>query len=92
MQERAAGAVDGAGVFAVERQDVARLAGRIVEVDVGQALPAAANAGDFDALGGAAVNDVFDDGVETGNITASGENADSTGSHGYSTIVSHGRI
>jgi hypothetical protein len=35
---------------------------------------------------------VFDDGVETGNITASGENADSAGSHGYSTIVSHGPV
>ena len=57
------------------------LLGRIVEVEMGEALPAAANAGDFDALVGAAVDDVLDDGVETGNITASGENADSTGGH-----------
>ena len=45
MQPRAAGAVDGAGVLAVERNDVARDAGGIVEIEVGEPFPAAPDTG-----------------------------------------------
>ena len=44
VQVGAAGAVDGAGILAIERQNVAGAAGGVVQIDVGQALPSAADA------------------------------------------------
>ena len=66
VEEGAAGAVDGTGDEAVEGQDVAALAFVVVEVEVGQALPAAADADDFGFDFGGAVGDFLDHRVETG--------------------------
>src|SRR5262249_42153451 len=43
VQIGAAGAVDGAGVFAIEGQNVAGAAGRVLQIDVRQTLPSFAN-------------------------------------------------
>ncbi len=83
VQIGAAGAVDGAGVLAIERQNVAGPAGGVVEVDMGQALPAAANADDFAADFTSTVNHRFDHGIQSRNIAAARENADSFCSHEY---------
>ena len=44
-----------------ERQDVARFAGGILQIDVGQTFPAAADADDFAIVFGAAVDHSLDD-------------------------------
>jgi hypothetical protein len=87
VQERAAGAVDGAGVEGVQRQDVARFAFGVVEVQVGQALPAATNADHFGAHLDPAVSHLFDDRVEAGDVAAACEDNDSLG-HALSWVQS----
>ena len=77
----AAGAVDGAGVLAIQRQDVAGAAGRILQVDVGQAFPAAADADDFAADFAATVDHRLDHGIQTRDVAAARENTDTLRSH-----------
>ena len=76
MQIGAAGAVDGARVVAIERQNVAAAAGDVVQVHVGQRLPAAAQADDFAADLARSIDHCLDDGIQTGDIAATGQNAD----------------
>ena len=75
VEVRAAGPVDGPGVQAVKRADVleVRLGAR---PHVGESLPAAAQAGHLEAELAGAIDHALDDGVEAGNVAASGEDAD----------------
>ena len=84
MQVGAAGAVDGAGVLAIQRQHVARAAGRILQVDVGQPFPAAANADHLAANFASTVHHRLDHGIQTRNVAAARENTDTLRSHEYS--------
>ena len=84
MQPRAAGAVYGARVLPVERDDVAGDAGRIVEIDVGQTFPTAADPGDFGADRAAAVHNCLNNGIQPRDVAATGENADSFLAHNRS--------
>ena len=70
-----AGAIDRPRVAPVERPQVVgvELAARL---DVGQALPAAADADDLDAELGGAVGDALDDGVEARHVAAAREHPD----------------
>ena len=61
VQQGAAGAVDGARVVAVQRQNIAFFAGRIVEIEMRQALPAAADADDLAIVLRAAIDHFLDD-------------------------------
>ena len=61
VQDRAAVTVDGAGILARQRQDVARFAWLIVQADVGQPFPSAPNANHFTAVLGRSVSDFLDD-------------------------------
>jgi hypothetical protein len=76
MEVCAAGAVDGPRVFPVQRENVALPAGWIVKVDMRQALPAFADADNFDVVLGTAINDAFDDRVKTRDVAAAGEDTD----------------
>ena len=62
MKPGAAGPVDIAGVVAVQRADVAVHTGGVVEVDVGQAFPAAADSGDGAAHVAGPIGDGLNDG------------------------------
>ena len=84
MQIGAAGAVDGARVFSGQRKDVAGPAGRLLKVDVGETLPAAAYPDKLTADFGAAVDHILDHRIESGHIAAAGENADALGCHAFS--------
>ena len=79
---RAAGAVDRAGILAIQRQDVARAARRVLQVDVRQAFPAAADADHLAADLAAAIDHRFDDGIQTRDVAAARENADTLRCHG----------
>ena len=81
VQIGAAGAVDGAGVLAIQRQHVARAARRILQVDVRQSFPAAADADHLAADFAAPVNHRLDDGIQSRNVAAAGEDADTLRSH-----------
>src|SRR5205823_2110826 len=72
VQIGAAGAVDGARVLAVQRQNVAHAAGGVFQVDVGQPLPSAADPDHLTADLASAVNHRFDYGIQTWNIAATG--------------------
>ncbi len=87
VQIRAARAVDGAGVFAVERQNIARAARGIVEVDVRQALPAAPDAEHFAADLATPVNDALDYGIQAGNVTTTGKDTYTFYGHQNSSLV-----
>src|SRR5262249_33311221 len=76
VQISAAGAVDGAGVIAVERQDVARAAGEVVQIDMREGLPAAAQADHLSADLARSIDHRLDDGIQTGNIASPGQNTD----------------
>src|ERR1017187_4217506 len=76
MQVGAARAVDRARVLAIERQNVARPARRIVQIDMRQALPAAANTDDFAIDLASSVNNGLDDGIQARHVSAAGEYTD----------------
>ena len=79
MQPRTAGSVDRAGVVPIERNHVALIkpgAG----LHVGEAFPAAPDAVDLVADLGRAIDDALDDGIQSGNVAAAGEDADAKGS------------
>ena len=87
VQIGAAGAVDGAGVLAIQRQNVARAAGRVLQVDVGQPFPAAADADHFAADLAATVDHRLDDGIQSRNIAAAREDTDTLRSHECSFMI-----
>ncbi len=75
MQERASGAIHGAGDLAVQGQNVAGLAGRVVQIDVGEAFPAAADADDLAIVFRTAVYRAFNDGIQPRDVAAAGEDS-----------------
>jgi hypothetical protein len=75
VQKRAAGAVNRAHHILVQPDRIAVDAFLIVAVQLQQAAPPAANADDLMALVHRAIDDRFDAGVKTGDITAAGQNA-----------------
>ena len=81
MEERAAGAVDGARVGAIQGKDVVRPAQRVLQVHVGQAFPPAADAGDFNLHLAAAIDNTLDDRVQPGDVAPSGKDSDAFGCH-----------
>ncbi len=81
VEDGAAGAVDGARVLAAERQEVPRAARRLLEVQVGEALPAEPDPDHLDAVLGAPVGDALDDRVEARDVSAAGEDADALDRH-----------
>ena len=68
--------VDGARVFAAQRDEIVRPAGRIIEIQVRQGLPAAAEAHDLDIILAAAIGHGLDDCIEAGDVATARENAD----------------
>ena len=76
VQHGATAPVDGAGVLTVQRDDVVGPAGRVLEVQVRERLPAATEAEDLDVVLAAAVGNALDHRVETGDVAATSENAD----------------
>jgi hypothetical protein len=81
MQKSAAHAIDRPGILPGQRQNVALHTFRVVKVDVCQSLPAPPDADNFMSVGGAPIHHILDDGIQTGNITASGQDADFLSSH-----------
>ena len=81
VQVRPAGAVDAPRVLAVQRQDVAGAARRILQVDMGQAFPAAANANHLAADLASTVYHRLDHGVQSRHVAAARENANALYSH-----------
>ena len=75
MQHGAAVPIDGAGVLAVQGDDVTALACRVIKVQVREALPAAPETNDFDIILAAAVGHGLDDRIQAGDVAATGENA-----------------
>ena len=61
VQIRAARAIDGAGVLAVERLDIPRPARRIFQIDMRQSFPATADANDLASDLGSPVDHRFND-------------------------------
>ena len=81
MQERAAGAVDGARVLAIQRQHVPSRAGGIVRLTwVRPSHPLRMPTTSMPMLT-RPVNDILDDGIETWDVAAAGQDTDSLGSH-----------
>ncbi len=75
VQDGAAGPLDGPRVDPVERPQVG-VARVVAGPDVGQPLPPATDAEDRVARLGGAVDHALDDGVETGDVAAAGEDRD----------------
>src|SRR5215469_8097588 len=75
VQKSSAGAIDRTRVLAIEWKDVPRLASRIVPIEVGETLPPSPDSHDLASDFGSAVNHRFDDGVQSRDVTASGEYA-----------------
>src|SRR4029077_9248289 len=74
VQDSAAGAVNGAGVFAIERANVG--VGGIRGIHVREAFPAFADADDGAAEFRGAIDDGLDDGIQAGHVAAAGEDGD----------------
>src|SRR5262249_17217255 len=82
VQHGAAAPVDGARIFLVERHHVARHAGRVLDIEVGEGLPAAAQAEHVDLVVARPIGHALDDAIEAGPIAAAGENTDALSRHG----------
>ncbi len=76
MQHGPAVPIDGAGILAVQGDDVAGQARRISDVELDERLPASAQPDDLDVVLAAAVGHALDDRVQARDITAAGEDAD----------------
>src|SRR5450830_1126843 len=76
MQERAAAAIYGPRVIGGERHDVTRHARWVVEIDVGQTFPAAADTDDLAFVFSAAIHHTLYDHVQTRDVATAGENSD----------------
>ena len=81
VEERAAGPVDGARVVARERQHVPRAARGIVEIEVREPLPPAADADRPRRRGRRPVDDALDDGVQAGDVAPAREDPDARSCH-----------
>src|SRR5918999_6239567 len=81
MQHGASAPIDGAGVLAIERDDVVRPAGGILKIHVREPLPATTEAEDLDVVLAAAIGNALDDRVEAGNVAPTSENADALFRH-----------
>jgi hypothetical protein len=81
VQIRAAGAVDPAGVLAIERLDVLLPARRVFQIDMCQTLPAFADSNHVAADFAASINDLFDYRIQSGNVTAPSENTNTPCGH-----------
>jgi hypothetical protein len=75
VQKGSARTIDGARVVVVQGQDVPRLARGIVQIDVGQTFPASPDANYFASDFRSAVDHRFDYGVQSRDVTATGEYA-----------------
>ena len=82
VEDGAAVAVDGPGVLAVQLEHVPGLAGRVVEVHVGEPLEALADAHHLEAVLPAPVDDALDDRVQARDVAAAGEDSDAPLLHG----------
>ena len=91
VQVGAAGAVDGAGVLAVQRQDVAAAAGRVLQVDVGQAFPAAPDADHLPSDLTGPVDNRFDDRVQPGDVATASQDTDALRGHEYAPYLARTR-
>ena len=76
MQERATAAIYGPRVIGGERHDVTRHARWVVEIDVGQTFPAAADADNLAFVFSAAIHHTLYDHVQTRDVATAGENSD----------------
>src|SRR5712692_5691057 len=74
VQDGAAGAVDGAGIFTIERADVG--IGFVGGVHVRKTLPALANSDDGSPQFASTINHRFDHGVQARDVASSGEDRD----------------
>src|SRR5882724_1745472 len=83
VQHGAAAPVDGASVFTVQRHEVVRPAGRVLEVQVREGLPPTAETDDLDVVLTAAISHALDDRVEAGDVAAARENADAFSRHAH---------
>src|SRR6266478_6404660 len=83
VQHGAAAPVDGAGVFTVQWNEVVRFAGGVVQVQMGKGLPTAAEPDDLDVVLTAAISYALDDRVESGDVAAARENADTLPRHAH---------
>ncbi len=83
VQHGAAASVDDARVFPVQRDEVVRLAGWIVEIQVREGLPTTAETDDLDVVLTAAIGHGLDDCVEAGDVPAARENADAFSRHAH---------
>jgi hypothetical protein len=81
VQERSARPVYRARILPVQRQHVSSCADGVIEINVSETLPSSANANYFDTVLARPVDDVFDDGIETWDVSAAGQNTDSPDSH-----------
>ena len=86
VQECAARAIYRSRGFGGELHDVARRARRVVEIDVGQTFPTAANTDDLPFVFGAAIHHALDNGIEAGHVAASRENSN-TANHTFILIA-----
>src|SRR3982074_1690306 len=76
VQHSAAAPVDGASVFTIQRHQVVRPAGRVLEVQVREGLPTTAETDDLDVVLTAAISHALDDCIVAGDVAAARENAD----------------
>ncbi len=74
VQERAAGAVDRARIAPVQRQNIARSARGIIQVDMRQPFPASPDTDHFTTDFTASIDHALDHRVQAGNVTTAGEN------------------
>src|SRR5947208_731653 len=81
VQHGAAAPIDGAGIFTVQGNNVVGPAGRILDVQVHEGLPATAETDDLDVVFAAAVSHALDDRVEAWDVTAASEDADAPFRH-----------
>src|ERR1019366_2022021 len=91
-QGRAARAIDGAGVLAVERLDIPRPAGRILQIDVRQSFPTPADANDLASDFSCPVNYRFNDRIQPRNVASSRENTNALGCHEKYSLEVGGRV
>src|SRR6266436_7616720 len=81
VQHGSAAAIDGAGIFTVQRDNVVGPAGRIFDVQMGEGLPATAKTNNLDIVLAATVSHTLDDRIEAWHVTAASEDSDALFRH-----------
>src|SRR6266700_4183197 len=84
VQHGPAVSIDRAGVLTVEGDDIARPAVGVLDIEVRERFPTAAQTADLDVVVACAIRYALDDRIETGNVAAAGENADAHFRHAIS--------